>query len=343
MLDKLAIVIPTKNRPRLLKRALDFYKAVELPCSFYIIDGSDDYDARINKEIIKAISNVHYYYDVESAHEVESMMHMKDDIAEEYVTFSGDDDFLIPSGLAQCLGFLERHPEFDACQGTRLNFVDNGVSLKITEASLGHDWNYNSGAKRFLEYAITGASTNYAIHRRWLWNRMLDHEVIVPRYIGTEFNMCASSVIVGRFKRLGIMHILQQSSGTTWPHWMCSVEGEMLPIMQLIHSHEWIDGVDKLKKLIVTLIQETDGLTEVQAKHIFNMGFTFRLSTMLENHFLMKYADEFVGLFEPFIDQCNELREKGFGFYLSEARLLVEQLGMDLSLFTFTDRNAEYA
>lgn len=333
-LSNIAIVMPTKNRSALFTRAVNFYAKWGFGSRLYVIDGSNEEEAEKNKQALFVLPNAIYYYDPHSVHEVASMMALKEEIKEDYVTFAGDDDFLLPFGLLQCIEFLHSNMDYDACYGVRFVFEDKGNYLKVTEASRGNDWDYDNPIKRFYAYAITGNSTNYAVHRRWLWKKILDHEVIKPRYIGTEFNMCAATVILSRIKRLDRIHILQQNNGFTWPHPLCDTGDDPLPFFQLIHSPGWPEGVNKLRDHLVRLLMETEHLTESEAKRVFNIGFTFRVHTMLENHFLIKYGKEFVPIYQKFIAGTNAIQNSEFRINVHEIEFMESELGMDVSILS---------
>jgi glycosyltransferase domain-containing protein len=333
MLRDLAIIIPTYNRPHFLNRALLFYSKINFGGCLYIVDGSDDPHRHVNRQIIDSYKNrIKYFYDPDSINEVVRMAKIRHLIMEKYVTFSGDDDFQLPIGLSHCINFLNNNRDYDVCFGYKINFIEENNKLKMIGLNINHEWNYDSPSKRYLEYMMEGNSTNYCVHRNHIWDRILSKTDIPIRYIGTELIMCASTVILSRMKRLDRIQILYEDSGLTWPHVKCDTGVDLPPIYQLVHSVEWINGVNELREHIVNLILGCEDITKDKATHIFNMGYGFRLYQMLEDQFLRKYGKEFVSMHKDFVKEANTQRDVGnIKLYGDDLNFIADGMGVDIS------------
>jgi glycosyltransferase domain-containing protein len=333
MLRDLAIVIPTYNRSALLNRALSFYERSKFTGCIYVIDGSDKENAKLNKEHIDNKNlRIKYFYNQESTNEVIRMSRINHTIIEKYVTFAGDDDFQLPLGLAHCVHFLNNNKDYDVCFGIKFNFIMENDRPKMNGLNLGHDWDYNSPSQRFLEYMMTGNSTNYSVHRRFIWDRLFDNIDIPIRYIGTELVMCSTTAILSRIKRLNRIVTLYEDSGLSWPHEKCDTGCDLPPMFQLVHSYEWIESVEKFRNYIVDLLMKTENLSKYDATHIFNKGFAFRLYSMLEGQFCYKYGKEFTEGHKEFVRQANKERDTGrVVLFEDDLKFIEKNVGMDVS------------
>jgi len=272
---------------------------MQSPIHFYIVDGSDaKYALKNQKSIVQSGLKVTYYHDTDSPNEVVSMAKIRYDITEKYTIFAGDDDFLLSPGLSRCVTFLDQNHDYDVCSGARILFNETQSQFEIRGASCGFDWDYDSPSKRFLEYMMDGNSTNYSVHRTNLWQTILEDTDIQTRYIGTELLMCCSTVIRARLKRLYCVLVLREDAGTAWPNINCPTGNDFFPMFQLVCTQEWIEAIPKLKQKIVQLLMQYENLSEVQAAHIFNMGFPYRIVSMLNSQFGLRYKQELAPLLE---------------------------------------------
>src|SRR5437588_146222 len=117
-----AIIIPTKNRPEYLIRQLEFYAKSKSPHPVYIGDGStDDHSRKIKDAVVRLQEQIpiHYFYFPKEAERTEGTRHLflANQVKEEYICFSGDDDFQLPDGLTQAKDFLEKNKGYSVAYG----------------------------------------------------------------------------------------------------------------------------------------------------------------------------------------------------------------------------------
>jgi glycosyltransferase domain-containing protein len=130
-----AIIVPTMNRSSFVRRLLHYYAHNVVENMVYIADSSDD-EFHIG-EIKKAIESVSHSIEVVYEHYPKANIEeakrlILDRVTQEYASYCGDDDFLIPSTLKKCAMFLESNPDYSNCHGT-------GVCLKMKHDSLYGD------------------------------------------------------------------------------------------------------------------------------------------------------------------------------------------------------------
>jgi len=122
MNEKVAIIIPTKNRSEFLIRQLKYYKSVKNHHPIYIGDSSNENEKRKFLDSLDDFRNffdVHYfnYPNVGSVFAQQVIFQLSLKVKEKYCVFLGDDDFLIPNSLTKCANFLEKNHDYRTAQG----------------------------------------------------------------------------------------------------------------------------------------------------------------------------------------------------------------------------------
>lgn len=115
-LRRLTIVIPTINRPKFVKRQIQFWSG--LPAKVVIIDGSAAACDYQGKELPANILYVHSAIDFQSRM-LASIAH----IDTEFVAVLGDDDFFSPAGLRACIARLDADSSIIGCVGRSIRFT----------------------------------------------------------------------------------------------------------------------------------------------------------------------------------------------------------------------------
>ena len=159
-----------------------------------------------------------------------------------YVVYSGDDDFLIPQGLSQCIQALEKETELTASFGTRINLkIDReGAWGKPVAAQLciGPDFMEDLPSQRLCKYLRNGLSTQYFVHRIDVWKKMYEHVVHVSsRYLGPEVLPCCFSAMQGKIKRLDIATIVFQNNPNQIFSW------DKTSLFDLINDDKWSPSI----------------------------------------------------------------------------------------------------
>lgn len=118
---KVAIIIPTMNRPDFILRQLHFYELMDNPHPIYISDSSNKDNAKKIKEEIKKFKKFPIIYQW-SAPGRDHLLELLNLVKEKYCIQMGDDDLLIPKTISECADFLEKHPDYGTCGGKQVNF-----------------------------------------------------------------------------------------------------------------------------------------------------------------------------------------------------------------------------
>ena len=107
----LTIIIPTKNRYPILLLTLEYLQESGFSGEIIVADSTNE---QINlKEIIKykKIRQIN----CSGLNIEESFYKSALEVKTKYISYSGDDDFLINSGIKKCISFLENNQDFAGC------------------------------------------------------------------------------------------------------------------------------------------------------------------------------------------------------------------------------------
>lgn len=114
-LQNVTVIIPAHNRPERLRRLLDYYSRTDI--KVLVPDSSD-----------LPFADVEKYPDVTYLHrpKLHFLLKLKEVlpmICTPYVLYCADDDFTVPSAIAQMAAFLDAHPDYSTAQGHYLTFT----------------------------------------------------------------------------------------------------------------------------------------------------------------------------------------------------------------------------
>lgn len=219
----ISLVVPTFNRPDFAIRTLDYYAAVSFGGEVLLGDSSTGpAAARIRRAVERLSSRLRVQYvecqgidDRLSLHRLSMLVRTK------YATFIGDDDIVFPSGLDQCVRFLERHPEFEAANGEAWAFELSSEGaygrLRIVDEYPQPDLPQEKPLERLEEHFRNYRVTLFSVHRtdawRAMWRRVGE---VADRAFSAELLPCCLSPILGRIRRLDIPFLLRQTHASRY-------------------------------------------------------------------------------------------------------------------------------
>jgi glycosyltransferase domain-containing protein len=120
MLNKLTVVLITYNRHNYLERTIDYWKDINV--NLLILDGSkESYNINYLSKTIKAkINYIHHPHSLNSR-----LKYVLGLIKTEYVLLASDDEYFLPSGINDCINYLEKNPDYISCIGRTIAFNIN--------------------------------------------------------------------------------------------------------------------------------------------------------------------------------------------------------------------------
>ena len=119
-MTKVAIIIPTMNRPDFLLRKFRFYELTKNPHPLYFQDSSNEENAQKIKDIIKQFKTLDIIYQWVPPGK-DCVYQILPLIKEKYCFHVGDDDLVIPKTISECADFLEEHPDYATCSGRQVH------------------------------------------------------------------------------------------------------------------------------------------------------------------------------------------------------------------------------
>lgn len=270
----ITLFIPTYNRPEFLLRALRYYYSMNFHGKISIGDSSDE---AIAKQIREAISQFANSLDINYRHlpgcNSAMVVHI---LAEEadtaYATIIGDDDFLIPSGIAKCVNFLNVHPDYVAAHG--VGVIISSCSIDAKSISTGYYpqsiISETTAVQRLVTHMTNYTVGLFSVHRIEVWRTMYKNTGdIADTRFGVELLQCCLSVILGKIKQLDGLYLIRQVHEMryllpTWFKW--------------ITNESWYPSYTTFRDCLAKAIAGQDGITLEEAKHVVENVFAVYLA-----------------------------------------------------------------
>jgi glycosyltransferase domain-containing protein len=181
----LTVVIPTRNRPYLVKNQIRYYSKIEIPYRVIYIDASDlatyeknleslkKFGRNIECDIFRASSNNIKNPALRINEQFREILH---EINTPFVCQSGDDDFFIPKGLENTVKELRNNPELSACGGYCIQAMtrnDNHPTQDSNSAALSV-WSManslsDSAYQRVRNFVARFANVSFSVKRTAVW------------------------------------------------------------------------------------------------------------------------------------------------------------------------------
>lgn len=164
ILSQITIVIPTYNRQQYALRNMQYWS--DKSATVIVVDGSD---CSISDEIISTLSpNITYVHKMSSIYE--RLLLATEMISTPYAMLCGDDDFMLPSGIVDCINFLDKNSDYGACFGRMIGFEPKDEGLKLWPEKpqhTNHSVNQDSFEER-VQFHLENfnVTTIYGVHRK---------------------------------------------------------------------------------------------------------------------------------------------------------------------------------
>ena len=216
----LTLVVPTYNRPRRLRRLLEYYREANWNHQIVVVDSSANGGATENARTVEELGN-----DLELRYEtvatewvgLRKLVYGVSIIRTPYVVFCADDDILVPTSVELCCSFLRDNSDFAAAMGKNVFFSvttnsdDGEWSFKILWAQSPPSLEVSSPTARLSQHLADYRPTFYAVHRRQqvLENFEKTHRQNVPGRFGELLPSCLT-VLQGKIKRFDVPYALRE-------------------------------------------------------------------------------------------------------------------------------------
>lgn len=285
------IIIPTMNRPEYIQRALSYYRDSGFDGCVIIGDSSEGEDAQSIVRLVKHFENgsfrlrlFHYPRTVPLIGVWRALIAAVDT---KYITYAGDDDLQIPSGMHAAVAFLEENPAYVAARCAMVEVAIGqespfGEIIELFQKPFP-DYDIDGAIHRFSTYAQMAISVQYSVYRTEAWRISYGFvpEPYLP-YFGEEFIPCAISVVLGKIKSLPQLGTVQQSDGAggVWRH---------RTIFDLIRAPEWpaLSRLFQVKQ--AELLTRIDRIVPADAERLVEQILWWHVNMLMDHQYKLKY------------------------------------------------------
>lgn len=204
-MDKVTIIILTKNRHLFLQRIIDYYSNYDL--QVLIADESKD---AYNKKLPANTSYFNYSR--------LSYLSRADDILKKvktpYSVLCADDDFIVPEGISKCVDFLDENPDYVSAQGNYIFFYHSKNKIFYSPgylSTVGIDFNENNPKERIEKFNRTFIQFYYSVHRTENLKEifsLLKNKIDTIDFAELALGMC--TLISGKNKSIPVFYSARQ-------------------------------------------------------------------------------------------------------------------------------------
>lgn len=233
----LSVLIPTRNRPDLLRRTLTFYAINGMGYPIRIADSSDAvFHAEVDNLAVD-FSNLNVSidrYPPETDVWLKILMHIREQSCP-YIVLTGDDDVVFTDALTHCVEFLEANHDVSVVDGREVRVALAGPLLAST-------WQYSAilhkqnsvvspdPVSRLVQCFQAYWPNFYGVHRR---DSAIDAFDCAYRMQGdilvAELAQAAASVLNGKYRSLSFPYMVRHvyhNSSTAFDGWEKTVRTE---------------------------------------------------------------------------------------------------------------------
>jgi glycosyltransferase domain-containing protein len=214
-----ALVVPTFRRPQFLYRFLLYYSRLEPIFTIYIADSTPLSELEENRLVVAEFQGklrVHHHH-VPDKNPLSATREVLRFVTEDYVCWSADDDYQVPSGVSECVSFLEKHPDFNSARGElALIFSMDGTNCfgEIKSASLydrPSSLVAETATQRLRDFLLNYFVLVFCVHRTSSFRTCVEGVEQIPHHLITEFLFGAHSAVLGKCKVLpGVVSLIRQ-------------------------------------------------------------------------------------------------------------------------------------
>lgn len=237
MTNNHTFVIPTLNRPALLKRLVQYYHRHVSHVNLLVLDSSDVEIAKENAETLSQFTPSLRHIIFEPTVSLSSKLSRGFDLVQTpYVSLCADDDFVFPDGLHEALEHLDHHPDYVCAHGIYINFRQAGRDVHLRNEYSGPSNEAVHAGARIFRLCQKYESLYYAVFRT---QDLRDIFVLLPKLdtlLFQELFQSVAAVIKGKVKRFRSLYAARQYGPPAEPQranwntfqWFAENPGEVL-------------------------------------------------------------------------------------------------------------------
>ena len=174
-LDRVSIVIPSMNNPKLLERSIEYWR--KIPVQIHILDGSNK--PQFKSGDFKNLTIIYHHLPWSDEDKYSNFCNRMSlgtkFVNTEFAAICGDDDFYTVSGLLKSIDFLGSAPNVDAITGRTAYYLEGSSKIRWSIKGLGRVDNPRMRSEETFDRMNSGSAwAMYAICRTKPWKELFD-------------------------------------------------------------------------------------------------------------------------------------------------------------------------
>ena len=255
----LSVVIPTRNRPSYLARAISYYAQFDT-IQLIVCDSSEQ---PFTAEIPKQVS----YHHFPKASFVEKIQAILPSLAKEYVVLSADDDFLLEPALLEAITFLSDNPIYTSVQGNYIAYYNLGQSLyylPLYTQRIGKSIDFETPLERIASYWGSGIQLFYSVYQKEAFCQVFQTADTSIRSLNlVEYHIGLTALLLGKNKYLPVFYsvreLISNSAGTN-----IGLDVLVSDPNQAAQYEAFIAGVSTLFSVVQPMEKDHEGIVRQQ-------------------------------------------------------------------------------
>jgi glycosyltransferase domain-containing protein len=297
----ITIFIPTyKDRTKYLRRSLDFYSRENFSGSIIIGDSSEDKVLSDNRELLQEFSNInikHLYYPInEYPHDGFITNDISKHIETNFICFSGDDDFQVPSTLEYCVDFLRYNNYYVGAHGAKIKYSLSKDQIYDVRVVKGQYLDIDDPIFRFRSYMKSYTSPQYHVIRKGVWEKIYSFINKLPdvKFLTSEVLPCSLYYILGKVKRFdNLVQLFMEQTPDSYQNQNKDY------IIKGINSSNWGNCSTAIREIIINELVK-QGCNIDESEKAFDEEYNHRILNHFNDQFLSMYKNSFEDFFKKY-------------------------------------------
>ena len=267
-MSNIAIIVPTLNRIDFVLRLITFYQSSDANISLYVGDSTPNSNSKLIKKVTKINHNfqVHYFH-FPKLNDGETIYQLSLLVKEEFMAFTGDDDFLNPEALFKCSHFLKNNSNYNMAHGRAYQFktLKNDMLGKV--AFFFTYWQRkeildNTAYGRMLSLSKDYFVPEFSLSRTNEFREAKKPSINVSDRILREFISSYSLICNGRSKFIDCLYMMRQTHKSRGES---DFSYTYTDSKKWKNDSDWNKSIIYLKNYFVSKLINLDSLSELDA------------------------------------------------------------------------------
>ena len=286
-MNLVTLIIPTYNRPELLKRILNYYNNYNINFSIIVADSSKLSNKNLNKKIVHCFPKLKILYldkfspDLVSHHKFGKTVNY---VKTKYCVFCADDDFVVPNGIKEAVDFLEKNTDYSAAHGTYIHFYIFNNPLGIKKFWWNYKYSYESITSSNSVRRLADHLANYNVSVLWAVRRTNMLKVCYKEFLKSDVNPWLfgellpdiQTLIYGKMKRLNNFYSARQAFSTSYSHWPT--------LKDAIAAGTYNNEYAKFKACLIGSLAKNSNLSKDKLSNLIDLNMKIHIGYSTQEH-----------------------------------------------------------